>query len=251
MSVVARLLIGLLFAAAPPATAAASLAANDSAAAATAITEGHRAAALRLAQTVQPKPLVIEAASKGFGVGIEALAKPGTEFHVMEQRFPGFLQEFVGKSSPILAAELEQRLPNLWTGMSEIYAVEMSPAEIEAATAFFASPGGQKFLRVSNLEGSIDSIMESVDETGEISARAHENATSSGASRAMAELSGPELAALARFLQEHQSLLARVSPKIMAVTLEWMNAPLSSQAQEKISAIYLELLEQRAVSTAE
>lgn len=183
------------------------------------------AKALKLAQTVQPREIVVEQALVVLDKqAVEALlADPS--LRQAESENPGLVQAMWVGAKPIIGEMLLKSLPDLWKGLAGVYAKHLTSPQLDEVTRFFQSPTGQKFLSEMNRNVDIMPMMRDVARPGGDIGKSAYLESISGASRgAEAAMTEAERKEFLRFIATPAGrMLEQVGPDATQVTLGWMN----------------------------
>jgi hypothetical protein len=189
--------------------------------------DAHRQRALALAQTVQPRELVVASSMAALDRDFVRTLGEAPDVKALEAEVPGFMAAYYDAARPELKSMLEKRLPQLWQTLADIYAAEMSPRELESVLAFYSSPLGQKFVKFmhTNIDARpmLRDGMKNPDFN--ISAEAYKETVGNAVERLPEQLSTDEVRLFATFLRsEGGRAIGKVAPKVTTAGVAWVNA---------------------------
>jgi len=101
-----------------------------------------------LARSMQPEDVVIGATMKALGQGLAKSLNDNPEIQQIEASYPGFIDRYAAAAQPPLEKLFRKRMPELWGRMGDALAANMTVAEIDQATAFYAGSAGQRMIRL-------------------------------------------------------------------------------------------------------
>ena len=182
--------------------------------------------AMKLAQTVQPREVVVDQALAVLDKQAVAslLTDPG--LRQAEADHPGLVQAMWLAAKPIIREELANSLPDLWKGMAGIYAKHLSSAQIDEVTRFFQGPAGRKFLLETNRNVDIQPMARDVMRPGggNIGQAAYLETVTAASNAAAAAMTDAERREFQGFMATAAGRrLEQAAPDVTRVGLEWMN----------------------------
>jgi len=184
-------------------------------------TPARRAAALKLAQSAQTLETLKMGSLRGFAEGLRHVAAQPGSLAEIEKKYPGFTEEMIKRGSPVMAREIERDAPDLWRRMADIYVAELTDDELTRYIAFYSSPTGGKLMRLINENADVDPLIKDLEQTGNMSVNAHEQAVDKAAAASISAMSASELIAVLQFNTENRATNERVAPKVMLAVSEW------------------------------
>jgi hypothetical protein len=189
--------------------------------------DGERnAKALKLAQVVQRRELVIAQTVQVFDEQIVDSLLANPDLKKLDTDHPGIVAAMWEAAKPILIEDLGNSLPDLWNALAAVYAKGLTSGQIDAVTVFFESPVGQKFLVGMNSRVDIDPMIRDALRPGggEIGRGAYLQSIDGAAKSTFEAMSPAEREALGRFfLSAPGAAFARLGPEATRVGVEWMN----------------------------
>jgi hypothetical protein len=182
--------------------------------------------AMKLAQTVQPREMVVEQALAVLDKQVveSLLTDPG--LRQAETEHPGLVRAMWLAAKPIIQEELVKSLPDLWKGMAGIYARHMSSAQLDEVTRFFEGPTGRKFLLETNRNVDIAPMARDAMRTdgGDIGKDAFLESVSEASNAAAAAMTNAERREFELFMGTTAGrMLEKAAPDVSRFGLEWMN----------------------------
>jgi len=196
--------------------------------------------ALEVARLGQPTALLVEGVLKGYD---QAAAKerehPGEESIALEKQFPGFLGKLQARGREELAALMAERAPVLHERLAEVYAANLSDADMRSVIAFFQTPTGKKFIRSMALSPPAGNAADDLKLTeAEVAA-----AGKSAAAYSLKQMSGDEWVELVKFGaspagRANRALNAKVQPVVATIMTEIM-----TDFTKRMQPITMEVLE--------
>lgn len=194
--------------------------------AATAPGAERQAKGLKLAQTVQPREIAVTQSLETLDRQMVDTFLSDPETKKMEAEYPGIVRAMYLAARPLIAADLEKSLPDLWRGLAEVYARGLTSAQLDEATAFFEGATGRKFLREMAGNTEVKTITADVLGPGDgtIRAGSYTRALEGAAGATIVALTRAERAELNRFMTSPTGkALEGIAPEVMRVGLAWMN----------------------------
>jgi hypothetical protein len=204
---------------------------------------------LVLARLAQPEELVVSSALKQLDEGLVKALQAAPQMQQIEAKYPGFIQRYYTAARPELQKALGARLPQLWQGMAEAYAGEMTVAEIDRQASFLRGPLGQKMQRLAtdNFDASgllQSSVKAGLDKNQTPGAGQDELAEASGGAMlySLSQLTDAERTEFVEYMSSPTGLAAQRAGKgVMAAIVAWMNAE-DPEAETKMSEIATRVL---------
>ncbi len=184
-----------------------------------------------IAAEAQAMDSVAEQVEQGFRIGIEQAKTVDPNLSQIESEFPGLLDAFADDGAAIMVDSAKRRLPSLWSDLANLYARELSLDQIRAMASFYGSPVGRKLIKLSAEGVDLEAHASQVLTEGVVSAEAQMSMTAQGEQAALRAMTKEEQAEVAVFMQQHGATVMRVSPEAMAITNQWINAPLPPRDQ--------------------
>jgi hypothetical protein len=188
--------------------------------------EARRVAAMQLAQTLQPRDVVVTEALSTLDRGFVDTLMSQKEVRDLEAQYPGIVQAMWTGARPIAAEMLEQALPKLWNRLADVYASKLSTDQIEATKAFFASPTGRKVILLLNRNADLRPLMRDVfaDEKGQITPQGYVESVVASAGRTAGQMSPAEIGEMDRFMRSPAGLaMAAMAVEVRDIGVAWMN----------------------------
>lgn len=182
--------------------------------------------AMKLAQTVQPREVVIDQALAVLDKKAVETLLSDAELRQAEAEHPGLMQAMWLAAKPIIREELAKSLPDLWKAMAGIYAKHLSSAQIDEVTRFFQGPAGRKFLLETNRNVNIEPMARDVMRPGggDIGQAAYLESVTSASNAAAAAMTDAERREFQRFMTTTAGrTLEQAAPDVTRAGLEWMN----------------------------
>ena len=216
----AALCAALILLAAPGAAAAAAGQAAEA--------DGQRRErALALAKLVQPEEQAIVEAMKMLDRTMAAAPRDNPQFKEIEAEIPGFTAAYWEAAKPDVRQMLAKRLPGLWNLLADIYAAELTVAQIGELEKFFSAPTGRKLI--AHMQSGIDPapmLRDVTGEEGEITAKGYDESLKGALATLADKMNREDFVALAAFNRSSAGrAFLRIGPKVRKAGLDWMNAP--------------------------
>ena len=196
--------------------------------------------ALEVARHGQPTALLVEGVLKGYDhAAAEEREHPREEAIELEKQFPGFLGKLQARGREELAALMAERAPVLHERLAEVYAANLSDADMRALIAFFETPTGKKFVRSMALSPPSSNAADDLELTeAEVAA-----AGKSAAAYSLKQMSGDEWVELVKFGaspagRANRALNAKVQPVVATIMTEIM-----TDFTKRMQPITMEVLE--------
>lgn len=182
--------------------------------AASASAVSHQALALELAQLGQPTALLVEGVLMGYDLASKE-QKPDAESTEVEKEFPGFIAQVQQRGRAELERLMVERAPGLHRQLADLYAANLTDAEMRDIMTFLRSPTGLKFVRSMMLSSSGANSADDLELT--VEEVAAENRAAAAAT--MKKLSGAEWIELMKFAtspagQANRALAEKAQPLV-------------------------------------
>ncbi|MBA4748154.1 MAG: hypothetical protein H2056_05525 [Sphingopyxis sp.] len=187
------MIAALLAAAAISAPAAPAFAQTD--AAQPALSE----AALRFGALYVPVDLGIESAIVNFDKEFGPAVRADPNVVALDQRFPGLIDAASKAGRGTMERILRARLPEAQRRVAAFAAARLTPAELDVANAYLASPAGQELQRVMAETADASALAQAARETGEPPKLDGQQLMAMVDPAILTRLSKPSLAALIEF----------------------------------------------------
>lgn len=184
-----------------------------------------QAKGLKLAQTVQPREIAVTKSLETVDRQMVDTFLSDPETKKLEAEYPGIVRAMYLAARPLIAADLEKSLPDLWSGLAKAYAQGLTSAQLDEATTFFEGATGRKFLREMTGNTEIKTLANDIGPgDGTIREGSYTKALEGAAGATIEALTGPERAELNRFMTSPTGkALEGIAPEVMRVGLAWMN----------------------------
>lgn len=184
------------------------------------------AKALTLAQTVQPREMVVDQSMATLDEQMVAGLMADPNLKTMESENPGIIAAMWKGARPIIAETLAKSLPDLWNGLAGVYARHLTSAQLDETIRLFRSPTGRKFVLAMNRNTDIKPMIRDAARQGDgqIGEKSYMQTVSRTATATAATMSPAEIAEFDRFLATPagQAFLG-VGSDVTKVILEWTN----------------------------
>jgi hypothetical protein len=186
---------------------------------------------IALARAMQPEDLVIGATMKALGQGLAQSLHGNPEIQQIETKYPGFIDRYAAAAQPPLEKLFRKRMPELWHQMGEAIATEMSVAEIDQATRFYAGPVGQHLLRLGTDNADLQAYVAAgvnAGVNGQADEKAEQEQLAKGMTGAMlvtlGAMSQEEREAFSAFLVSPAGqAMTKAGPSLAAASANWMS----------------------------
>ena len=184
------------------------------------------AKALKLAQTVQPREMVVDQSMITLDAQVVAGLMADPNIKTMESENPGIAAAMWKGARPIIAEMLVKSVPDLWNGLAGVYARHLTSAQLDETIRFFQSPTGRKFVQAMNRNADIKPMMRDMvgRADGVIGEKSYLQTVSGAATAAASAMSPAETAEFERFFTTSTGkVVLGVGPDVTKVVLEWTN----------------------------
>jgi hypothetical protein len=207
---------------------AATLTATVSHAANPAATPAESSRSAELARLVQPQKLIIDAAIVQYDRVFVATMREQADIRALEDEYPGVTDAAYKELRPLMLAELERGIPELWHRVAALYDKHFDQAELAELIRFYSGPTGQKLIRLANSGRELEPMMREMvsREDMSISEKSVEEANKSLVAEALGQLAPSDVMVLTELMQSPLGAKLRdIKPDMTKLTLEWTNEP--------------------------
>jgi hypothetical protein len=178
------------------------------------------ATAYEIAQLFDPFDLSLTGGQIAFGNALQTsvAAQPGGSIFLA--KYPGIVEAVSDAAKPFLREKLSQSMPRLWAIRANLYAKNMSSAELAQAKRFLESRAGRAFIATAFAKMKMESGLASIAKNpgGGLSAKDFSSDSQSAGVRAFRSVSPQDRAAITAF---SGSVVGR---KISSLNAEYVKA---------------------------
>jgi hypothetical protein len=200
---------------------------------------------LSLVKLFYPRDAIIAQAKRFAEDQIPQALAAQAEIAPLEKAYPGLVKAMMTAAIPTLMTMLDNRFPDLWANITDVYATSMTPVELSQNIAFYSSPLGVKLVR-QTLEsdtgkGMMDSLtLSSLDNIQVSHASAMQDERTARA-QAMARMSPEEIRQILTFMTSPAGRVkTKLQPEADRLMLHWMDAKPSPEEDEMGKALMIQ-----------